>query len=199
MKRNAFLASAALAILASAAGCAVDGGYELPPVGNGRSGGYLPYGPYPPGYYGGGSLYYYGSPYYYDPRGYGYPGYGPYGFDRYPYGGYYAPYPRYFPVPPCIDRDRDGRCDRPPRHHDGEPPHDGTPHDGTPHDGIPRDWRPHDRAPRDVAPPGREGSGNRRQDTERHRRGEPRDGDDDARPRRPKWPASPQGQTSPQS
>lgn len=118
MSRNPIKAGLVAAMLAAASGCAIDEGYELPELSRSSGGAYVPYAPYPPGYYGqGGSLYYYGSPGY-RPNYYGY--YSPFAYQDgfYPYGGYFNPYPSYVFVP-CVDSNHDGRCDRP-RGHGGQ-------------------------------------------------------------------------------
>lgn len=128
MSRNPIKAGFIAAALATAAGCAVDEGYRLPPLSSG-GGGYSTYGPYVGGYYGYGGYYggyspWYDGPSWYDPR-YSSGWYGPNGYGGSPYyGGWYGP-PAYVIVP-CADNNHDGRCDKRPRH----PGDDGRPHDG---------------------------------------------------------------------
>ncbi|HEX7375138.1 MAG TPA: hypothetical protein VF277_09190 [Steroidobacteraceae bacterium] len=149
MSPNALRTVVSALVLAALAGCAVDDGYQLPPLSQGGGGSYVPYAPYGPGYYGygRGPFPYYGSPGYYDPR---YSGYGSYSLFGYqggyaPYGGYYSPYPRYVVVP-CVDDNRDGRCDKRGRNHGSH--QDGGNGDGKHHQNADNDARPRETAPR---------------------------------------------------
>lgn len=131
MNTNRIRAGLAAATLVALSGCAVDSGYQLPSLSS-AGGGYSTYGPYAGGYYGYGSYYgpagyaplYYG-PSWYDPR-YSYGWYGPNAFGGYPYYGGSFWYPGYVYVP-CVDQNRDGRCDRHPHRpgDDGQPPGSG--------------------------------------------------------------------------
>ena len=137
MSTHAIRSIATVMALTALAGCSVDDGYELPSVSGGGGGvAYVPYAPYGPGYYGygRGPVPYGGYPGYYDPRYGGAGAYSPYGYQGgyYPYGGYYGPYPRYVVVP-CVDNNRDGRCDKHGGNHD---PHTGDGNgNGGHHDG----------------------------------------------------------------
>lgn len=138
VKRSLIRSLLAIAVLAAAAGCISREGYELPDY-RAPGGGWNP--AYPP-YSSGSSVYRsgYSYGYRYDPRYYsGYGGYDPFyyssGIPGPYYYGYY-PYPRYIVVP-CVDNNHNGRCDRPPSHHDDGGDHGGPGHgdgDGD-HDG----------------------------------------------------------------
>ncbi len=121
------------ATLAALAGCAYQDPLALPELGpQARSSQQYPgYGPYS-----GAGRYGYGSSGYGYGPGNGYrPGYDPYYYDPYAYGGryppqYYAPGVVYVPYPvPCVDANGNGRCDkRPPkeRDNDGDGGHHGN-------------------------------------------------------------------------